>query len=102
MKPEALATLFHGRVLRIHWNNVVQADGTRKCRACLDGSKRATPWLRQFVQTYASCIEQPGMCLFYALSTALGLTFVFANVKNAYQQAPPPTEPCFLEINDAY
>ena len=42
------------------------------------------------------------MRLFYALSAALGLTIVFADVKNAYQQAPPPTEPCFLEIDDAY
>jgi hypothetical protein len=40
--------------------------------------------------------------LFYALSTALGLVIVFADTKNAYQQSPPPTEPCYLEIDDAY
>ena len=89
-------------ILRVHWQNVVKTDGTRKCRACMDGSKRAAPWLRQFVQTYASCIEQPCMRLFFALSAALGLTIVFADTKNAYQQSPPPTEQCYLEIDDAY
>jgi hypothetical protein len=89
-------------ILRIHWQNVVKADGTRKCRSCMDGSKRAAPWLRQFVQTYASCIEQPCMRLFFALSAALGLTVVFADTKNAYQQSPPPSVPCYLEIDDAY
>ncbi len=89
-------------ILCVHWQNVVKTDGTWKCRACMDGSKRAAPWLRQFVQTYASCIEQPCMRLFYALSAALGLVIVFADTKNAYQQSPPPTEPCYLEIDDAY
>jgi hypothetical protein len=32
----------------------------------------------------------------------LGLVIVFADTKNAYQQLPPPTEPCYLEIDDAY
>jgi hypothetical protein len=89
-------------ILRVHWQNVVKTDGTQKCRACMDGFKQAAPWLHQFVQTYASCIEQPCMRLFFALSAALGLTIVFANTKNAYQQSPPPTEQCYLEIDDAY
>ena len=101
-KPVPRSATHGGHILRMHWNNVVKADGSRKCRACLDGSKRAAPWLRQFVQTYASCIEQPCMRLFYALSAALGLIIVFADTKNAYQQAPPPTEQCYLEIDDAY
>ncbi len=41
------------------------------------------------------------MQLFYALSAALGLVIVFADTKNAYQQSSP-TEPCYLEIDDAY
>jgi hypothetical protein len=53
-------------------------------------------------QTYASCIEQLCMRLFYALSATLGLVIVFADTNNAYQQLPPPTEPCYLEIDDAY
>lgn len=89
-------------ILRMHWNNVVKPDGTRKCRCCLDGSKRAAPWLRQFVQTYASCVEQPCMRMFYALCAVLGLVVTFADTTNAYQQSPPPSKQCYLEIDDAY
>jgi hypothetical protein len=89
-------------ILRIQWSNVVKADGIRKCRACIDGSKRSAPWLRDFAQTYASCIEQPCMRLFFALAAALGLLVTIADTTNAYQQSPPPTEKCYLEIDDAY
>jgi hypothetical protein len=44
-------------ILRITWSNLTKTDGKRKCRACIDGSKRSAPHLRDFVQTYASCIE---------------------------------------------
>jgi hypothetical protein len=42
------------------------------------------------------------MQLFYALSAALDLVIVFTDTKNAYQQSSPPTEPYYLEIDDAY
>lgn len=42
------------------------------------------------------------MSMFYALAAVLGLTVVFAGKKNACQQSPPPTEQCYLEIDDAY
>ena len=89
-------------VLRIQWNNVVKPDGTRKCRACLDGSKRSAPWLRQFTQTYASCIEQPCMRLFFAVAAAKSLIVTVADTTNAFQQSPPPTKKCYLMIDDAY
>ena len=89
-------------VLRMQWSNLVKNDGTRKCRACVDGSKRAAPWLRQFAQTYASCIEQPCMRMFFALSAAKGFVVTIADTHNAFQQSPPPTQQCYLEIDDAY
>jgi len=89
-------------ILRMHWNNVVKPEGDRKCRSCMDGSKRAAPHLRQFVQTYASCVEQPCQRLFFALSAGLDFLVRYGDTKNAYQQSPPPTVPCFLEIDDAY
>ena len=42
------------------------------------------------------------MHLFFALSAALGLTVTFVDMTNAFQQLPPPTEKCYLQINDAY
>ena len=77
-------------------------NGTRKSRACLDGSKKSAPWLRQFAQTYASCIEQPCMKLFFAIAAAKGLVISVADTTNAYQQSPPPSKQCFLLIDDAY
>jgi hypothetical protein len=88
-------------VLRVHWANAVKTDGRRKARACLDGSKSSAPWLRDVAQTYASCIEQPCMRLFFALSAIHGCTVTIADTKNAFQQSPPPTEDCFLQIDEA-
>ena len=89
-------------VLRVVWSNLVKTDGVRKCRACLDGSKRAAPWLREFASTYASCIAQPCMRMFFAISAAKGLIVLIADTSNAFQQSPPPTEQCYLEIDEAY
>jgi hypothetical protein len=88
-------------VLRVHWQMAVKTDGVRKARACLDGSKRAAPWLRDVAQTYASCIEQPCMRLFFALSAIHGCTATIADTKNAFQQSPPPTEACYLAVDEA-
>jgi hypothetical protein len=89
-------------VLRIQWSNVVKPSGKRKCRACIDGSCCAAPWLHQFAQTYASCIEQLCMRLFFVLAALHGLTITFADTTNAFQQSPPPTRKCYLQIDDSY
>ena len=89
-------------ILRIQWSNLVKPSGVRKCRACADGSKRSAPWLRQFAQTYASCIKQPCMRLFFAIAAAKGLIVTTADTTNAFQQSPPPTTQCYLAIDDAY
>ena len=80
----------------------MKVDGTRKARACLDGSKRSAPWLRNFAQTYASCIEMPCMRLFLSLSATLGYIITVADTSNAFQQSPSPSVACFMSIDDAY
>jgi hypothetical protein len=57
---------------------------------------------RIFVQTYASCIEQSCMGLLFALAAAKGLLITTADTENSFQQSPPLTEQCYLEIDDAY
>ncbi len=89
-------------ILRIHWTFAIKDDGTRKARATMDGSKRAAPWLRVAVKTYASCVGQSSMKLFFAISAATNKIVIIADTTNAYQQSPPPTKPCFLEIDEAY
>jgi hypothetical protein len=91
------------RLLRFHWTCVVKDDGgTRKARACIDGSKRAAPWLRDDVPTYASCVEQPAMKLFYTLCAIYCFIVLTGDTDNAFQQSPPPKKPCWMAINDAY
>jgi hypothetical protein len=68
---------------------------------CCNGSKRATPELR-FAQTYASCIDQPWMRLFFALSAAMGFVVMGADCTNAYANSPSPTQATYVRIDDAY
>ena len=88
------------QVFRLHWARVVKSTGVRKSRACLDGSKRAAPWLRMLVQTYSSCVDLACLRAFIALAVNRGYYISFGDVENAYQQSPPPTIDCFLEIDD--
>ncbi len=94
-KPETPSQVF-----RLVWARLVKSSGVRKSRACLDGSKRAAPWLRMLVQTYSSCVELPCLRLFLALCAQRGYYVTFGDVENAYQQSPPPSIDCFLEIDD--
>jgi hypothetical protein len=90
-------------VLRGHWANVIKTGSNiRKCRLCCDGSKRAVPGLRDFIQTYSSCIETPCMRLFFALAATEGLYVSGADCTNAYQQSPPPEIQTYLTIDDSY
>ena len=87
------------QVFRAVWARLVKATGTRKSRMCLDGSVRAAPWLRSLVQTYASCIELPCLRLFFAICAQRGYYIGFGDVDNAYQQSPPPSVDCFLQVD---
>ena len=89
-------------IFRIVWNCHIKPDGTRKTRACLDGSKRAAPWLRQQVNTYSGCLEQPCMRLFFALCANENMSVSFGDSTNAFHNSPPPTHQCYLEIDETY
>ena len=88
------------QVFRGVWARLVKASGKRKSRLCLDGSKRSAPWLRDLVQTYASCIELPCLRMFMGMCAQRGYYIGFGDVDNAYQQSPPPSVDCFLEVDD--
>jgi hypothetical protein len=42
------------------------------------------------------------MRLFFAIAATESMLVTFGDTTNAYQQAPPPTEKCYLTIDDAY
>jgi hypothetical protein len=89
-------------VLRQHWVYTLKTDGSRKARNCCDGSFRAAPILHGQAKTYASCIEQPCMRLFFALASLHGLSVYGADATNAFANSPPPAIPTFVAIDDAY
>jgi Reverse transcriptase (RNA-dependent DNA polymerase) len=89
-------------VLRQHWTYLLKSDGTRKARNCCDGSKRAAPALHGEAKTYASCVEQPCMRVYFALCAADGLIVYGADAANAFANSPPPQVPTFVAIDDAY
>jgi hypothetical protein len=89
-------------ILRFQWSSAVKADCARKSHACMDGSKRAAPWLRQFVNAHASCIEQPCQRLFFAIAAVEGMVIVCGDAKNAFQNSPSPTVQCHMRIDDAH
>jgi Reverse transcriptase (RNA-dependent DNA polymerase) len=89
-------------VLRQHWTYILKSDGTRKARNCCDGSKRAAPALHGEAKTYASCVEQPCMRVYFALCAADGLIVYGADAANAFANSPPPNVPTYVAIDDAY
>ncbi len=92
----------HLNILQMHWTYGVKDDRTQKAHATMDGSKQAAPWLHEAVKMYASCIDQSSMKLFLAIAAVQNKIISIADTTNAFQQSPPPTKSCFLEINDAY
>jgi Reverse transcriptase (RNA-dependent DNA polymerase) len=91
-----------GILLRQHWTYIFKADGTRKARNCCDGSARAAPVLHGEAKTYASCIDQPCMRMFFALCATMDMIVYGADAANAFANSPPPSRPTFVNIDDAY
>jgi hypothetical protein len=74
----------------------------RKVRECCDGSPRAAPFLHAIAQTYASCIEHPSSRMYYGLCAIWNLIILTTDVVNAFANAPAPSIPTFLRIDDAF
>jgi len=86
----------------MHWTFAIKDYGTWKVQATMDGSKCTAPWLCEAVKMYASCIGQSLMKLFFAIAAVKNKVVLIVDTTNAYQQSPPPTKPCFPEIDKAY
>ena len=71
-------------ILCIQWSNLVKLDGTQKAHACINSLKHTAPWLHQFTQTYASCIEQPCQYLFFAVAVAMGHVITVGDTINTF------------------
>ena len=56
----------------------------------------------QFVNTYSACIEQPCICLYFALCALLGYTVKSRDVINAYSHANWQGQEMYINADDPY
>jgi hypothetical protein len=75
-------------VLSSHWQYRIKTSGKRRSRNCCDGSPRAAPKLHAMADTYASCVEQPVSCLFFALSVAMNYLLYGGDAQDAFAHSP--------------
>jgi hypothetical protein len=85
-----------------HWQYRIKTSDKRRSRNYCDGSPRAAPKLHALAETYASCVEQPVSCLFFALAAALNYLVYGGNVQDAFAHSPAPKIPTFVRIDDAF
>jgi hypothetical protein len=78
------------QILQIAWSDLAKSDGSSLLQ-----------WI-EVVSTTTMQIEQPCQHLFFAIAASQNKVVTFDDMTNAFQQSPPPTEQCYLEIDDAY
>jgi hypothetical protein len=72
-----------------------------KARATCNGGKRHGKAVT-IAETYAACVEQPAQRLYWALVAALNLTAIGCDVGNAFAEAPAPSQPFYMYIDDQF
>jgi len=83
------------------WTFQLKVDGTKKSRmvAHMNARIRNTITLGH---TYTSSLDTTSERLFWAIAAQEGLVVVGADVSNAFAEAPPPDDPLYLYIDEAY
>jgi len=87
--------------IRMLWTFQLKMDGTKKSRmvAHMNARVRNTITLGH---TYANSLETTSERLFWAIAAQEGLVVIGADVSNAFAEAPPPADPLYLFIDEAY
>jgi hypothetical protein len=88
-------------VLPFVWTYLFKDGIKPKARGTCNGGKRYGKAVT-LAYTYASCVEQPGSRMFWALSALHGMTVLGADAGNAFAEAPPPVEPFYMAIDDQF
>jgi hypothetical protein len=85
----------------VHKIDPLTGEIVEKARGTCNGGKRHGKAVT-IAETYAACVEQPAQRLFWALVAALNLTAIGCDVGNAFAEAPPPTQPFYMFIDDQF
>ena len=72
-----------------------------KARATCNGGKRHSKAVT-IAETYAACVEQPAQRLYWALVASLNLTAIGCDVGNAFAEAPAPSQPFYMYIDEQF
>jgi hypothetical protein len=81
--------------------NIKALDLRKKARCVCDGSPRASEAII-LDKTYANCVDQTSLRMFYAISAAENLLIYGADVSNAFAEAPPPKQGFNIYPNRAF
>ncbi len=76
-------------------------DGRKKARCVCDGSTRSG-LVQVLDKTYANCIDQTSLRLFYAVAAAENLLVFGADVSNAFAEVPPPKQGFYIRPDKAF
>jgi len=85
----------------VHKIDPLTNDTVEKARATCNGGKRHGKAVT-IAETYAACVEQPAQRLYWALVAALNLTAIGCDVGNAFAEAPAPTQPFYMHIDEQF
>lgn len=53
-------------------------------------------------ETYAACVEHPAQRLYWAITASESLVSLGCDVANAFAEAPPPTYPFYMEVDNQF
>jgi hypothetical protein len=85
-----------------HWQYSIKCDGTCIGPGTVVMGPCAAPVLHGVASTYSSCVEQPVQWLFFALAAQMGYKVYGGDATDAFAHSPPPEQPTFVAIDDAY
>lgn len=91
----------NANALHMLWTYVLKVCGTRKSRLVCNGNPRQKGTIT-LGHTYANALDAASERLFWSIVAKEGLIAVGADVSNAFAEAPPPTAPLYLYIDDAF
>ncbi len=89
-------------VVNLIWSYGIKAvDGHKKDRCSCSGSTRSGQ-VRVLNETYANCVDQTSARLFYGIAAAEKLIVYWADVSNAFAEAPPLKQGFYIRPNNAF
>jgi hypothetical protein len=79
----------------------ISLEDTAKSRGTCNGGSRHGKVVT-LAETYAACVEQPIHRLAWAITAGVNHISLGCDVSNAFAEAPPPSIPFYMEVDDQF